>query len=96
MARDIKAGTTLRFRGTVNFFHKWNIHQIEEIQQAEPGDSGQQMDPAEQHQKIGLGIVGERYGGEGEAADEKHFCETVPCHGISPGWSLYESGLTNE
>jgi hypothetical protein len=42
--------------GSVEFLHKRHIHQVEKIQQADPGDAGQKVNPAHQHQEIGIEV----------------------------------------
>src|SRR5882724_350245 len=37
-----------RLHGRVHLLHERDIYQVEEVQQSDPGDSGQEMDPAQQ------------------------------------------------
>src|SRR5579872_5742872 len=53
----------------IHLFHDWSAHQVEKVKQPDPGDAGQEMDPAQND-----------LGGGGGAGD-KECSEQVACHG---------------
>ena len=58
-ARVISAGITLPFVAGSSSFINGDIHQIEKIQQADPGDAGEEVNPAQQHEEVGVEVLRE-------------------------------------
>src|SRR6202008_1191194 len=63
----------LALGGSIEFFLERNIHEIEEIEQANPGDTCEEMDPAHEHQEIRIEIGRNvNVGTEQRCRDVKH------------------------
>ena len=76
------------FGGGVEFFLEWDIDQIEEIEEADPGNAGEEMDPACDHQEIRIEIGRNvNAGTEQRCRDVKHESSSLKGKG-----GLYISG----
>src|SRR5208283_5563627 len=53
-----KAGEDFAFGGRIKLFHERDVNEVKEIQQAQPGDATDEMQPAEQHEKVGVEVGG--------------------------------------
>ena len=80
-----EAGHDLAFGRWIEFLHERDVYEIEKVQQADPGDAGDEVDPAQQHEEICLEICGKRNIGREQ------------CHRSEPsGWNLCRGNSTGK